>query len=199
VAFAAVVAAVLALVGVLSLGVAYRVGASQQAVRVAQLERELGAQGELVRDVSRRAAEAERALEAVRRELAALRQPPPDVRAGELRGLGELVDRRLRDGVRIGDLAARASSPVRRRAARRPRPASPAAGSRWPAPVLPPEPLRAARKPGSTRASRSSCASTSPGRRRLRSARCRSTTSSCRVRWSIAFSPGPAGGGVISR
>lgn len=101
----AVIAAGLAAAWTLSLGVAYRVGSSQSAVRADRLERELGAQGELVRDISRRAATAEQTLGEAQGELARLQRPAPNVKAAELQALGSLVDRRLGEGVTVARLA----------------------------------------------------------------------------------------------
>jgi hypothetical protein len=97
--------AMVALLWVATLGIAYRVGGSQGRVGIARLEAELATQGLLVRDLSRRAASAEQSLAATREELARLQRPPADVRAAELAALGALIDRRLGEGVTIARLA----------------------------------------------------------------------------------------------
>jgi hypothetical protein len=101
-------AAVLAWVA--SLGVAYRVGTTEQATRAQRLAAELDLQGRLVHDLSRRAAMAEQELGRARQELA--RHAPPAVPAApapsrsELETLGSVIDRRLREGLTVAELRA---------------------------------------------------------------------------------------------
>jgi hypothetical protein len=102
-------AAALVLLWLLSLGLAYRVGVAEQAARLAQLERELEFQGELVRNLGRQAAAAEEALHEARAKLAAkppAAPPPPRSSGGasvaELQALGSLIDQRLAGKVPIG-------------------------------------------------------------------------------------------------
>ena len=103
----ALTALALALFWVLSLGVAYRTGTSEQETRVAELEAELELQGRLVQDLSRRAAQAEQDVTRVQRQRGPTESAEPTLAVGrnELEALGALIDQRLRAGVTIEQLS----------------------------------------------------------------------------------------------
>jgi hypothetical protein len=87
----------------LSLGLAYRVGSSQETARVAQLTSELELQGQLVRDLSRRAARAEQNLTRAEAELepqrAARRAGRPDLVGPQHGMLARLIEEKLASGI----------------------------------------------------------------------------------------------------
>ena len=91
-----------------SLGLAYRAGTSEQHARSEQLEAELQLREQLVRNFSRRAALAEQRL--AEREHAASAQPEaatPElvgVSRDELEALGSLIDKQLHAGVAMNQL-----------------------------------------------------------------------------------------------